>query len=461
MSDITSEDTIYSDILYELLSPYSRTPVPKTVPTGSIDITFAHAKIVRLDRVVRNLRLKNKSERAIKIGQLKVSIPEMQKSILEAREEIKIEEQGQEMVISERISYMNTMCQQHGRKSEEYKKAQTSVYHGQKRLEYYVKDLPNKIEEYKAFVSSCDKVLDKWTEIDNMSDIPSVDLSFEALMSDFGPQLEYKKHSKHTGRIMDLLQLVRNLRGVPDSSYRQNRASCQIEAQKLRDEIRSSEISLTSERESLEHEIRLAYKQDLRIKLGQEGGIPLNGRDHQISKNLLEGALQERFEKFGDIGMIRAWSLMTDREYLDRLIKYLEPGHHLCSQISNMFAVSRPIRHPLAKKVDELIRDFELLRPYKRDDSANYRQAKKNLDCMMERLHAQRNKDQKFLDKLELDLSKLARAKVRATANDDQESCHLIDSDHQKFSIWANQAAGRRENMRKDIEKISELVIEQ
>ncbi|KAF7944806.1 uncharacterized protein EAE97_005439 [Botrytis byssoidea] len=148
-------------------------------------------------------------------------------------------------------------------------------------------------------------------------------------MPELGLQLEYTKHPKYTGHIMDLLQSIRNLRGVPDSSYRQTRASCQIEAQKLRDEVQCDEISLTNERKYLEHEIRSIYKQDLRKKLGQEVGIPLNGRDHQIIKSLLEGALQERFEKFGDIGMIREWSLMTDREYLDRLIKYLEPGHRM------------------------------------------------------------------------------------------------------------------------------------
>ncbi|KAF7944805.1 uncharacterized protein EAE97_005438 [Botrytis byssoidea] len=153
----------------DLMSGLFRVPEPKTVPTGSIDITFAHSKLISLDAVVRNLRRKNKSDRAIKIGHLKVSIPEMKNSIRSARADIKEKELAQESVVSGRISHMNQMYRDHGRESELYKMARNSVYGAQNVLEYYVKDLPEKIQEYKDFVSSCDRVLDSWIEFDSRS----------------------------------------------------------------------------------------------------------------------------------------------------------------------------------------------------------------------------------------------------------------------------------------------------
>ncbi|KAF7900317.1 uncharacterized protein EAF01_007619 [Botrytis porri] len=148
-----------------------------------------------------------------------------------------------------------------------------------------------------------------------MPDIPSVDLSFEALMSGLGPQSEYIKHTKYTSRIIGLLRLIRDLKDVPDSLYYEARRSCHDGVEELREEILRDEYSLNREK-----------NQDWEIKSGQ-AGAPLNGRDHQIIKNLLEGAVQKKSEKFEGVGMIRMWSLFTDRAYLDILIKRLKPGH--------------------------------------------------------------------------------------------------------------------------------------
>ncbi|TGO34751.1 hypothetical protein BHYA_0183g00030 [Botrytis hyacinthi] len=291
-------------------------PEPSALPTESVDVTFQYANLVKLDAIVRNIHRKNRSDRALLIRKLKVRIPETHKSIRSARADIEKEEKEQARVVFQKIDVMNTAYQQQGPNSEEYRMAQILVHKAQKRENYYVKTLPDKIKEYQGYVLSY------------MSDIPSVDLSFEALMSEFGPQLEYTKHAKYTSRIIDLLQSIRNLRGVPDSSYRQTRASCQIEAQKLRDEIRCDRISLRNEGKDLEHEIIFENRQDSRIKPGQKAGVPVNGRD-QFIKNFLEGALQKRSQKFEGVGMIRVKSLIIDREYLDRLIKYLEPGHRM------------------------------------------------------------------------------------------------------------------------------------
>lgn len=83
------------------------------------------------------------------------------------------------------------------------------------------------------------------------------------------------------------------------------------------------------EREALEKEIVFRTEQDSRIKSGQKAGVPVNGRDHQSIKNSLEGALQKYSQKFEGVGMIRVRSLVTDRQYLDRLINFLEPGHRM------------------------------------------------------------------------------------------------------------------------------------
>ncbi|TGO44193.1 hypothetical protein BCON_0575g00050 [Botryotinia convoluta] len=125
-----------------------------------------------------------------------------------------------------------------------------------------------------------------------------------------------------------------------------------------------------------------------------------------------------------------------------------------------MIVISRPSRHFLAKKVDELIRDFELLRPHKRVSSAEYRQAKKNLDGMMERLHAQINEDRETVERLRLRLPELEAAKIRAAENGDHESWNEIDREHQAISIRADRIAAEIHSMGRDIEKISILVIE-
>ncbi|TGO44192.1 hypothetical protein BCON_0575g00040 [Botryotinia convoluta] len=96
-----------------------------------------------------------------------------------------------------------------------------------------------------------------------MPDIPSVNLSFETLMPELGSQLEYTKLTKYTSRIMDLLQIIRNLKDVPDSLYHQTRASCQNKVEELREEIWRDESSLKHERKNLEEEIRLTSMKDL------------------------------------------------------------------------------------------------------------------------------------------------------------------------------------------------------
>ncbi|KAF7900969.1 hypothetical protein EAF00_003190 [Botryotinia globosa] len=159
-----------------------------------------------------------------------------------------------------------------------------------------------------------------------MSDVPSVDLSFEALMPEIGLQLEYKEHSKYTRRIIDLLRLIRNLGDVANSLYCETRRSCHDEVEKLRDEILCDENSLIHEKEDLEKDIKFRRKQEWEIRSGQ-GEAPVNGRDHQVIKNFLESALQKRFETFEGVGSIRVWGLFSDRVYLDRLISRLQPGH--------------------------------------------------------------------------------------------------------------------------------------
>ncbi|KAF7918319.1 hypothetical protein EAE99_008915 [Botrytis elliptica] len=159
-----------------------------------------------------------------------------------------------------------------------------------------------------------------------MSDIPSVNLSFQAPMPELGTQLEYTKHTKYTSRVMNLLQSIRNLGDVPNSLYYETRRSCHDEVEKLRNEILRDENSLNHEKKILEKEIEHRMKQDWEIK-SEQVEAPVNGRDHQIIKNLLEGALQEKCEKFEGFGRIKLWSLFTDRVYLDRLIKRLQPGH--------------------------------------------------------------------------------------------------------------------------------------
>ncbi|KAF5874588.1 uncharacterized protein Bfra_004599 [Botrytis fragariae] len=236
---------------------------PDNLPEGVEKFNFVYRKLCKLDKIVRKLKQKPSSDRAIIIKHLKDNvISELKTNIHAARADISEKEKKQKVVKSVKM---------------------------------------------------------------NMSDIPSVDLSFEALMSEVGSQVGYT-HTKYTSRIMDLLQLIRNLKDVPNSSYHQNRASCQNKVKELRQEIFSHEKLLNHEKENLEEEIRLGSKKDWEIKSGQIG-VPLNGRDHQYIKNFLEGALQKKSEEFEGLGMIKVWSLITDREYLDMLIERLEPGH--------------------------------------------------------------------------------------------------------------------------------------
>ncbi|KAF7931573.1 uncharacterized protein EAE98_004309 [Botrytis deweyae] len=265
--------------------------IPKDLPGIYEDFSLLHANLKALDERVRRLGSNSKRARAIEI--LRYVITRRDEDIASERIRISDMEVYWKNVERAKMTVLNQNppgSQGHKAAREEQNKACHQIY------EYQTK-LPTRLRDYSEYLESCEKVLDNWTI--------------------------------HDRRIMDLLQLIRNLRGVPDSSYRETRASCQNEAQKLRNEIRYDEKSLGNEKEKLEHEIEWTSRKDLRIKLGQEFGVPLNGRDHQIVKNLMDGALQEISDKFEGVGKIRVWSLSTDREYLDRLISYLKPGHRM------------------------------------------------------------------------------------------------------------------------------------
>ncbi|KAF7900316.1 uncharacterized protein EAF01_007618 [Botrytis porri] len=126
-----------------------------------------------------------------------------------------------------------------------------------------------------------------------------------------------------------------------------------------------------------------------------------------------------------------------------------------------MFVVSRPSRHFLADEVDKLVRNFELLRPYKQDSSAKFEQAKTDLVDIMKRLRLQHDKDQETVEQLRRRLIGLVTSKLRAQANRDFELCDFFDADHQDSSIRRDKLNAELRKMGEDIAKMSGLLTEE
>ncbi|TEY69482.1 hypothetical protein BOTCAL_0115g00020 [Botryotinia calthae] len=123
--------------------------------------------------------------------------------------------------------------------------------------------------------------------------------------------------------------------------------------------------------------------------------------------------------------------------------------------------MSESSRHILAKNVDELVRDFKLLRQFERDSSTKYRQAKKGLDELMKALNAQNNEDRKTVERLRLRIPRLNAAKIRAHANRDLESCNEIDRELKAIRIRVGELARKINSMERNINEISNLLTEQ
>ncbi|TGO34753.1 hypothetical protein BHYA_0183g00050 [Botrytis hyacinthi] len=118
-------------------------------------------------------------------------------------------------------------------------------------------------------------------------------------------------------------------------------------------------------------------------------------------------------------------------------------------------------RHVFAKEVDELVRNFELLRPYKRDSSAKFQQAKRDLDGMVEKIRVQNDEDRETLIRLRLRFTSLGTAMARARANDDRGVLYEINRELHEIPIRFHGIAAEMVSMAADINKISGLVIEQ
>ncbi|EMR88002.1 hypothetical protein ACHAPC_006234 [Botrytis cinerea] len=123
--------------------------------------------------------------------------------------------------------------------------------------------------------------------------------------------------------------------------------------------------------------------------------------------------------------------------------------------------MSESSRHSLANNVDELVRDFKVLRQFKRDSSTKYRQARKDLDDMMKTLDAQSKQDRESVERLWLRIPRLNAAKIQAHANDDLGLCNEIDEELKAIQIQVEELALGINSMERDITEISNLLTEQ
>ncbi|KAF7931572.1 uncharacterized protein EAE98_004308 [Botrytis deweyae] len=117
-------------------------------------------------------------------------------------------------------------------------------------------------------------------------------------------------------------------------------------------------------------------------------------------------------------------------------------------------------RHILAKEVDQLVRNFENLRPYKWNSLAKFLQAKRDLDGMIEKLHVQIKEDRKIARRLRLRHPRLQVAMTRAMANNDLRSRHDMDGEFMEIPIRRNEIVAELRSMVEDEKKIFNLVIE-
>ncbi|KAF5874589.1 uncharacterized protein Bfra_004600 [Botrytis fragariae] len=91
--------------------------------------------------------------------------------------------------------------------------------------------------------------------------------------------------------------------------------------------------------------------------------------------------------------------------------------------------------------------------------ATKFRQAKSDLDGMIEKLHVQNNKDRKVVGRLRLRLPRLEIAKTRATANDDLRSRHKIDRELEEIPVRHNEITAEMDSMVEDINKIFTLIL--
>lgn len=113
------------------------------------------------------------------------------------------------------------------------------------------------------------------------------------------------------------------------------------------------------------------------------------------------------------------------------------------------------------EEVDELVRNFELLRPYKRDSSAKLQQAKRDLDGMVEKIRVKNAEDRITLIRFRARLASLGPAMTRARAHDNRAVLHEISQEFHGISIRFRGITAEMDSMEADIDKISNLVIEQ
>ncbi|KAF7944807.1 uncharacterized protein EAE97_005440 [Botrytis byssoidea] len=95
------------------------------------------------------------------------------------------------------------------------------------------------------------------------------------------------------------------------------------------------------------------------------------------------------------------------------------------------------------------------------DSSAKFQQAKRDLDGMLEKLRVQNDEDRETLRRFRARLTRVRRAKIRATASGDRGVLYEIDGELRKILIRLRRIDAEMVSMQEDRNKISILVIEQ